>query len=173
MIRRMGRRLTLSRVSTALFAAGAVVAGSASAGSAHTHAQTVRILGFTTAPWIGGVAPQVGPGRKITTCLDSGQQRQIAVIFRTSGFPKTARVGVAVWGGNSGFQGTYEPKPTVSDVAKSAQPWSKASAAGGVAYGISFAAGPYGPTNIDGVWNALVVVEGKLRASAHVTVACP
>jgi hypothetical protein len=92
--------------------------------------------------------------------------------LRTSGFPKTARVGAAVWGGNSGFQGTYEPKPTIAAVAKAAQPWANASAPGGAGFGISYAAGPDGPTNIDGVWNAFVVVDGKLRASAHVTVAC-
>ena len=156
----------------ALLAAGGAAAGDAGAGAAHAQVGAVRILGFTTAPWVGGVAPQVGPGRKITTCLDAGQQRQIAVIFRTSGFPKTARVGVAVWGGNSGFQGTFEPKPAVAAVAHSARPWASAAAAGGAASGISYAAGPDGPTNIDGVWNAFVVVDGKLRASAQVTVAC-
>jgi len=154
---------------------GLLVVGAADSGAAANRAAggKATILGFTSAPWVGGVAPQTHSGGKITSCLDTGNgQRQIAVIVRVTGYPKSARIGVGLWGGNSGFQGTYEPQPTLKQIAKSAAPWTAASAVSGVGTGISYANDGYGPVNIDGVWNASVVVDGKVRATGHVTVAC-
>ena len=163
---------------TLLLAAGALVAagsaGSAgSTGSTGSTAKKVQILGFTNSQWYPGVPPQVKSGGKITTCLDSAGQRQIAVIFRVTGYPKSARINVGLWGGNGGSQGTSEPKPTLASLVKGAKPRSAASAPTGAVTAISYGKGPNGPVNIDGRWNASVVVDGKVRATGHVTVACP
>ena len=39
-------------------------------------------------------------------------------------------------------------------------------------YGFSFAKGPFGPQQINGVWNAKVVIKQKVVARGKVTVAC-
>ena len=39
-------------------------------------------------------------------------------------------------------------------------------------YGFSFAKGPFGPQDINGVWNAKVLVKGKVVRRGKVTVAC-
>lgn len=39
-------------------------------------------------------------------------------------------------------------------------------------YGFSFAVGPFGPQDINGAWNAKVLVKGKVARRGNVTVAC-
>ena len=81
------------------------------------------------------------------------------------------KVGAGVWGGlpNAGFT----TEPTNAEVMKGASKWpvnEKKSFT--TRYGFSFAKGPFGPQQIDGVWNAKIVIKSKVVARGKVTVSC-
>ncbi len=130
----------------------------------------VTILGWTTQA--GATSPQVKNGATITNCLDMGNgQRSLYVIYKGKGIKKQIKVGAGVWGGppNAGFT----TEPTNAEVMKGASKWpvnEKKSFT--TRWGFSFAKGPFGPQQIDGVWNAKVVIKSKVVARGKVTVAC-
>jgi len=130
----------------------------------------VSVLGWTTQAL--GTSPQVKNAATIDNCLDMGNgQRSLYVIYKGKGIKKGIKVGVGVWGGppNAGFT----TEPTNADVMKAASKWpvnEKKSFT--TRYGFSFAVGPFGPQQIDGVWNAKIVIKQKVVARGTVTVAC-
>jgi hypothetical protein len=130
----------------------------------------VKVLGWTTQA--GSSAPQVRNKKTITQCLDMGTgQRTLNAIVTGKGISKGTKVGIGIWGGppNAGFS----EEPSDADVKKSAFKWPVDSTEGySTSYGFSVAAGPFGPINIDGEWNAKVLVKGKQVAKGQVTVAC-
>lgn len=130
----------------------------------------VSVLGWTTAPI--GTTPQVKNGGTIDQCLDMGNgQRSLYVIYRGRGIAKRTKVGVAIWGGPSRTGFTTEP--TDADVIKGAFRWPASEKKTLIQqWGYSFAKGPFGPQQIDGAWQAKVLVKGKVVARGTVTVAC-
>lgn len=130
----------------------------------------VKVLGWTTQA--GSSAPQVRNKKTITQCLDMGTgQRTLNAIVTGKGISKGTKVGIGIWGGpvNAGFS----EEPSDADVKKSGFKWPVDSTEGySTSYGFSFAAGPFGPINIDGAWHAKVLVKGKQVAKGQVTVAC-
>ena len=131
---------------------------------------TVKILGWTTQP--GSYSPQVKNNGTIRQCLDTGNgQRSLYVIYKGKGIKKQIKVGAGVWGGppNAGFT----TEPTNADVMKTASKWPVGEKKSFTTrYGFSFAKGPFGPQQIDGVWNAKVVIKSKVVARGKVTVSC-
>jgi hypothetical protein len=130
----------------------------------------IKILGWTTQAI--GNAPQVKNGGKIQQCMDMGNgQRSLFVIYRGKGIAKKARVGATVWGGPA--QTGFSEEPANADVAKAAFKWPVGSKKSYTTrYGFSFAQGPFGPQDTNGVWNAKVLVKGKVARRGSVTVAC-
>jgi hypothetical protein len=137
---------------------------------AKTPKPKLRILGFTTDPL--SLTPQASNGETLSTCVESGSgQRTVRAIYKGKGIKKGRRVGVALWGPPQVTGITEEP--TDADTQKDGFKWpvpAKRSYTG--PYGMSFANGPFGPQQIDGVWNAKVVLKGKAVARASVTIAC-
>ena len=130
----------------------------------------VSILGWTTQG--GGATRQVKDGETIKQCLDTGNgQRSLYVIYRGKGITKGTKVGVGVWGGSP--RTGFAEEPSTADVVKKAFRWpvgpSKSSTQPS---GFSFAMGPFGPIDINGAWQAKVIVKGKVVARGKVTVAC-
>ena len=154
----------------ALLITAVTVAGTALVPAAADAKQTVTIVGWTTAPI--GDTPQVKNKKTIEQCLDTGNgQRSLYVIYRGKGIDKNRKVGAAVWGGppNAGFTA----EPSTADVTKAAFKWPVGPKRSFTTrYGFSFAKGPFGPQDINGVWNAKIVIKGKVVARATVTVAC-
>jgi hypothetical protein len=132
--------------------------------------RSVKIVGWTTQP--GANAPQVKDGGTIRQCLDTGGgQRSLYVIYRGKGIAKKTRVGAAVWGGPA--QAGFSAEPANADVDKAGFKWPVGSRKSYTTrYGFSFAKGPFGPQNINGAWNAKVLVKGKVARRGSVTVAC-
>jgi len=132
--------------------------------------RSVKILGWSTQPI--GTTPQVKDGGKIRQCMDTGNgQRSLYVIFRGKGIAKKTRVGAAVWGGPP--QAGSSAEPADADVAKNAFKWPVGSKKSYTTrYGFSFAKGPFGPQDINGAWNAKILVKGKVVRRGSVTVAC-
>jgi hypothetical protein len=130
----------------------------------------VKVLGWTTQA--GASAPQVRNKETIDQCLDMGTgQRTLNAIVTGKKIDKGTKVGIGIWGGpvNAGFS----EEPSDATVKKSAFKWPVDSTeAYSTSYGFSFAAGPFGPINIDGEWHAKVLVKGKQVAKGSVTVAC-
>ena len=130
----------------------------------------VSVLGWTTQA--GSTTPQVKNGKTIDNCLDMGNgQRSLYVIYKGKGIKKNIKVGVGVWGGppNAGFT----TEPTDGDVMKSAFKWPVNEKKSFVSqYGYSFAQGPFGPQQINGVWNAKILIKKKVVATGKVTIAC-
>lgn len=130
----------------------------------------VKALGWTTQA--GSNSPQVKNKETIDQCFDMGTgQRTLTFVFSGTKIDKGTKVGVGVWGGptNAG----YSAEPTDADVKKNALKWPvKPDEAYAASYGYSFAAGPFGPINIDGEWHAKILVKGKQVAKGQVTVAC-
>jgi hypothetical protein len=130
----------------------------------------VKALGWTTQA--GSNSPQVRNKETIDQCFDMGTgQRTLTFIFSGTKIAKGTKVGVGVWGGptNAG----YSAEPTDADVKQSAFKWpvdTRESYA--ASYGYSFAAGPFGPINIDGEWHAKVLIKGRQVTKGQVTVAC-
>ena len=130
----------------------------------------VSVLGWTTQAL--GTSPQAKNDATIDTCLDTGNgQRSLYVVYKGKGVKKGIKVGVGVWGGppNAGF----EAEPSNADVMKTASKWpvnEKKSFT--TRYGFSFAKGPFGPQQINGVWNAKIVIKQKVVARGKVTIAC-
>jgi hypothetical protein len=131
---------------------------------------SVKIVGWTTQP--ASDTPQVKNGGTIRQCLDTGNgQRSLYVIYRGKGIAKKTRVGAAVWGGPP--QAGSSAEPANADVAKAAFKWPVGSRKSYTTrYGFSFAKGPFGPQDINGAWNAKVLVKGKVARRGSVTVAC-
>jgi hypothetical protein len=131
---------------------------------------TVSVLGWSTAPL--GTTPEVKNNKTITVCNDTGNgQRGLRVIFRGKGITKNTKVGVGLWGGprNAGM----EVEPTNAAVMKTAFKWPVPPAKSSVQQsGFSFAKGPFGPIDINGKWNAKIVIKSKVVARGTVTVAC-
>ena len=139
--------------------------------TAPAHAKvSVKILGWTTQA--GGTTPQVKNGGTIRQCLDTGNgQRSLYAIFRGKGIAKKTRVGAAIWGGPP--QAGSSAEPANADVAKTAFKWPVgAKKSYTTRYGFSFGKGPFGPQDINGAWNAKVLVKGKVARRGSVTVAC-
>jgi hypothetical protein len=132
--------------------------------------RSVKILGWTTSPI--GTSPQVKNGGTIRQCMDTGNgQRSLYVIFKGKGIAKKTRVAAAVWGGPA--QAGMTTEPANADVAKTAFKWPVGSKKSYTTrYGFSFAKGPFGPQDINGAWNAKVLVKGKVARRGNVTVAC-
>lgn len=131
---------------------------------------TMTVLGWTTAPI--GDTPEVKNRKTITVCNDTGNgQRGLRVVYRGKGITKSTKVGIGLWGGprNAGMS----EEPSTATVMKSAFRWpvppSKSFTQG---YGFSFAKGPFGPIDINGEWNAKIVIKSKVVARGTVTVAC-
>jgi hypothetical protein len=129
----------------------------------------VSVLGWTTQAL--GTSPQVTNDKTIDTCMDMGNgQRSLYVVYKGKGIKKNIKVGVGVWGGPPSAGSAAEP--TTADM-KSAFKWpvnEKKSFT--TRYGFSFAKGPFGPQQINGVWNAKIVIKSKVVARGKVTVAC-
>ncbi len=130
----------------------------------------VSVLGWTTAP--AGTTPQVKNNGTIDQCLDMGNgQRSLYVVYRGRGIAKRAKVGVGVWGGPA--RAGFTTEPTDADVIKAAFRWPVGERKTLIQpYGFSFAAGPFGPQQISGEWQAKVTVGKKVAARGKVTVAC-
>ena len=130
----------------------------------------VKVLGWTTQA--GGSSPQVRNKQTINECLDTATgQRTLNAIVTGKKIDKNTKVGIGVWGGPPG--GGFSEEPSDADVKRNAFKWPvDATEAYSASYGFSFAAGPFGPINIDGAWHAKVLVKGKLLAKGQVTVAC-
>jgi len=130
----------------------------------------MKVLGWTTQA--GSNAPQVRNKQTINQCLDMGTgQRTLDVVFAGKKIKKGTKVGIGVWGGPPAAG--FSEKPSDADIKHNAFPWPVDSFDSyGSAYGFSFAAGPFGPINIDGVWHARILVKGKQVAKGQVTVAC-
>lgn len=130
----------------------------------------VTVLGWTMQPI--GTSPQVKNGKTIDTCLEMGNgQRSLYAVYKGTGIKKGIKVGVAVWGGPSNAGLTTEPSN--AEVMKRAGKWPVGEKKSFTTrYGFSFAKGPFGPQQIDGVWNAKVVIKSKVVARGKVTVAC-
>ncbi len=130
----------------------------------------VSVLGWTTQAL--GTSPQVKNDKTIDTCMDMGNgQRSLYVIYKGKGIKKNIKVGVGVWGGPPNAGSTAEPSN--AEVMRSAFKWpvnEKKSFT--TRYGFSFAKGPFGPQQINGVWNAKIVIKQKVVARGKVTVAC-
>lgn len=130
----------------------------------------VKVLGWTTQA--GSNSPQVRNKKTITQCLDMGTgQRTLHAVFSGKKISKNTKVGIGIWGGppNAGFS----EEPSDADVKKTAFKWPvDANESYAASYGFSFAAGPFGPINIDGDWHAKILVKGKQVAKGSVTVAC-
>lgn len=158
----------MRRRGTALLAIAALaILGTASAAEAKPK---VKVLGWTTQA--GSSAPQVRNKQTINQCLDmSTGQRTLHAIVTGKKIAKGTKVGIGIWGGppNAGFSA----EPSDADVKRSAFKWPVGpTEAYSTSYGFSFAAGPFGPINIDGEWQAKVLVKGKQVAKGRVTVAC-
>ena len=130
----------------------------------------VKVLGWTTQA--GSSAPQVRNKQTINQCLDMGTgQRTLHAIVTGKKIDKGTKVGIGIWGGPS--SAGFSEEPSDADVKKSAFKWpADSSDSYSTSYGFSFAAGPFGPINIDGEWHAKVLVKGKQVAKGQVTVAC-
>jgi hypothetical protein len=130
----------------------------------------VKVLGWTTQA--GSSAPQVRNKQTINQCLDMGTgQRTLHAIVTGKKIEKGTKVGIGIWGGPS--SAGFSEEPSDADVKKSAFKWpADSSDSYSTSYGFSFAAGPFGPVNIDGDWHAKVLVKGKQVAKGQVTVAC-
>ncbi len=130
----------------------------------------VKVLGWTTQA--GSSAPQVRNKQTINQCLDAGTgQRTLHAIVTGKKIDKGTKVGIGVWGGppNAGFA----EEPSDADVKKTAFKWPvDDSDSYSTSYGFSFAAGPFGPVDINGEWHAKVLIKGKQVATGRVTVAC-
>jgi hypothetical protein len=148
---------------------GVIAATGAFAGAAEAKV-TVSVLGWSTAPL--GTTPEVKNHKTIKVCNDTGNgQRGLRVIFRGKGITKSTKVGVGLWGGprNAGMS----TEPTNADVMKTAFKWPVPPARSSVQQsGFSFAKGPFGPIDINGEWNAKIVIKSKVVARGTVTVAC-
>jgi hypothetical protein len=131
---------------------------------------SVGITGWTTDPI--GMTPQAKNGKTITQCLDTGNgQRNLYAIVKGKGIPKKTKVAIAVWGGPARTGMNIEP--TDADTAKTAFKWPVATKKSYTTrYGFSFAKGPFGPQDTNGVWNVKVLVKGKVVRRGKVTVAC-
>lgn len=156
------------KVSIAI-AAGLLAAGLLGPGAAEAKIK-VTVLGWTTQG--GSTSPQVKNNATIDNCLDTGNgQRSLYVIYKGKGIKKNIKVGVGVWGGppNAGFA----TEPTDADVSKNAFKWPVNEKKSLIQpYGYSFAKGPFGPQQINGVWNAKIIIKKKVVARGKVTVAC-
>jgi hypothetical protein len=130
----------------------------------------LKVLGWTTQA--GATAPQVRNNQTINQCLDMGTgQRTLTMIFGGKGIKKDTKVGVGVWGGPPAAG--FSEEPTTAAIKQNAFAWPVGPTENyQTAYGYSFAAGPFGPINIDGVWRAKILVKGKQVAKGQVTVAC-
>jgi hypothetical protein len=130
----------------------------------------VKVLGWTTQA--GSSAPQVRNRQTINQCLDSGVgQRTLHAIVTGKKIDKGTKVGIGIWGGppSAGFS----VEPSAAEVKKSAFKWPvDSSESYATSYGFSFASGLFGPINIDGAWQAKVLIKGKPVATGQVTVAC-
>ncbi|MDX6582893.1 MAG: hypothetical protein QOI10_2077 [Solirubrobacterales bacterium] len=160
-----GRIRELKRTGPAIAALAATLALVAAPAEAKPK---VSVLGWTTQA--GSSSPQVKNKETIEQCFDSGLgQRNLYVVVRGKGIAKGTKVGIGVWGGppSAGFS----EEPSDADVKKGAFKWPSNNSYT-TSYGYSFATGPFGPTNIDGEWNAKVLVKGKQAAKGQVTVAC-
>ena len=130
----------------------------------------VSVLGWSTQA--GATAAQVKNKQTITTCLDTGTgQRSLRVIFRGKGIAKNTKVGVGVWGGSP--SAGFATEPTDAEVIKNAFKWPVgAKRSSTQPYGFSFAKGPFGPQDINGAWQAKIIVKKKVVVRGSVTVAC-
>ena len=131
---------------------------------------SVGITGWTTQA--AGSSPQVKNSKTIDQCLDTGNgQRSLYAIVKGKGIPKKdegrdRRLGRPR---NAGM----DTEPADADVAKTAFKWPVATKKSYTTqYGFSFAMGPFGPQDINGVWNVKVLVKGKVVRRGKVTVAC-
>jgi hypothetical protein len=134
---------------------------------------SIGITGWTTQAI--GTTPQVKNNKTIDQCFDTGNgQRSLFAIFKGKGISKGTKVSVAVWGGPpNGFMAN---EPADADVVKdkvATFKWPVTTKKSYTSrYGFSFAKGPFGPENINGVWNVKVLVKGKVARRGKVTVAC-
>jgi len=130
----------------------------------------VKVLGWTTQA--GSSSPQVRSGQTINQCVDDGTgQRTLNAVITGKKIDKGTKVGIGIWGGppSAGFS----EEPSDPDVKRNAFKWPvDSSDSYSTSFGFSFAAGPFGPINIDGEWRAKVLVKGKQVAQGRVTVAC-
>jgi hypothetical protein len=153
-------------------AAALVVAGLLVGPVAGAEAKTkVTVLGWTTQAL--GTSPQVANNKTIDNCLDMGNgQRSLYVIYKGKGIKKNIKVGAAIWGGPPNAGSTTEP--TDAEVMKNNTfKWPVGEKKSLVQrWGESFAKGPFGPQQINGVWNAKVVIKQKVVARGKVTIAC-
>jgi hypothetical protein len=136
----------------------------------------VKILGFTTFVRLGIPAIQARPGRTITACYDGyNGQREVNFVWQGFGIPKGTKMGIALWGGSSYGTGS-QAEPSDADTMRPDSggfTWShKREQKVQVPYGFSFAGGPFGPLNIDGVWTAKVLIKGRVVVRKQVTIAC-
>lgn len=136
---------------------------------------SVKSLGWTTAPRLGDVSPQVKDKGKITACQASGNgQRDVNYVFKAR-LPRKAKIGIGLWVTGTSFQ-SIAPRiePSNAELMKTAGKWGKKPDTKFFqsAYGLTFAKGPFGPENINGNWFAKVVVDGKVLRRASVTIAC-
>ena len=148
-------------------AVGAALAGLALVPVSAAHAKVkVSVLGWTTQA--ASMSPQVKNNKTIDNCLDMGNgQRSLYVIYKGKGI----KVGVGMWGGppTAGFAA----EPTDADVMKAAFKWPVGEKKSLIQpYGYSFAKGPFGPQQINGVWNAKILIKKKVVARGTVTLAC-
>ena len=131
---------------------------------------SVGITGWTTDPI--AQTPQVKNGKTIEQCFDTGNgQRNLYAIVKGKGIAKKTKVAIAVWGGPARTGMNVEP--TDAEAAKGAFKWPVATKKSYTTrYGFSFAQGPFGPQDTNGVWNVKVLVKGKVVRRGKVTVAC-
>lgn len=156
------RRLT---VAAALLAAALLLAPATAQAKVR-----VSVLGWTTQA--ASSTPQVKNKGTIDTCLDMGNgQRSLYVIYRGRGIARRTKVGVGLWGGPP--RAGFTTEPADAEVIASAFRWPVVEKKTLIQpYGLSFAKGPFGPQQIDGVWQAKVIVGKKVVARGSVTVAC-
>jgi hypothetical protein len=167
--------MRLSRVAVvALFAATATIPalpGSAASGTTAKPKPPVVVEGWTTYPRLQGVQVQAKAGKTIKNCYTAGNnQREINVVW-TGRIKYGSKLAVAIWGGPS--DGFFATEPTDASLKAGATKWThKKQNPYRTAYGYTFAAGPYGAENIDGVWHAKFWVAGKIVKRVSVTVKC-
>ncbi len=167
---------TSLRAASLALAAAALTAATAAALPASAAALSrprVRILGFTTFTRIGIPELQARPGRTIRGCFTrTTGEREVNVVYSGRGIEKGTKVGVAIWGPpRNGW--APEAEPTDAETMRGAFRWPvPAGREKKLAWGYTFAKGPFGPAQIDGRWFAKVVVAGRAVVRKSVTIAC-
>jgi hypothetical protein len=152
-------------------AAAAVLSALALAAPAAADAKvSVGISGWTTQAI--GNTPQVKNGKTIEQCFDTGNgQRSLFAIVKGKGISKGTKVAIAIWGGSP--RAGFDTEPADAEVAKTAFKWPVATKKSYTTrYGFSFAPGPFGPIDTNGLWNVKVLVKNKVVRRGTVTVAC-